>query len=67
MRVVEYQVPDRDGDGKGKVIALVTTITQMTAAPGPAAGAGIPSKVGARNRERPAQDAPARPRQSAAV
>jgi hypothetical protein len=35
VRVVEYQVPDRDGDGKGEVIALVTTITQMTAAPAP--------------------------------
>ena len=27
VRVVEYEVPDRDGDGKGEVIALVTTIT----------------------------------------
>jgi hypothetical protein len=35
IRVVEYEVPDRDGDGKGEVIALVTTITQMTAAPAP--------------------------------
>jgi hypothetical protein len=35
VRVVEYQVPDRDGDGKGEVIALVTTITQMAAAPAP--------------------------------
>jgi Transposase DDE domain len=35
VRVVEYQVPDRDGDGKGEVIALVTTITEMTAAPAP--------------------------------
>ena len=33
--MVEYEVPDRDGDGKGEVIALVTTITQMTAAPAP--------------------------------
>ena len=33
--MVEYQVPDRDGDGKGEVIALVTTITRMTAAPAP--------------------------------
>jgi len=31
--VVEYEVPDRDGDGNGEVIALVTTITEMTAAP----------------------------------
>ncbi len=35
MRMVEYEVPDRDGDGKGEVIALVTTITEMTAAPAP--------------------------------
>ena len=35
MRVVEYEVPDRDGDGKGEVIALVTTITGMAAAPAP--------------------------------
>jgi len=34
VRVVEYEVPDREGDGKGEVIALVTTITEMTAAPG---------------------------------
>ena len=33
VRVVEYEVPDRDGDGSGEVIALVTTITEMTAAP----------------------------------
>ena len=32
VRVIEYEVPDRDGDGKGEVIALVTTITEMTAA-----------------------------------
>jgi hypothetical protein len=31
VRVVEYEVPD----GKGEVIALVTTIMQMTAAPAP--------------------------------
>jgi hypothetical protein len=35
VRVVEYEVPDRDGDGKGEVIALVTTITEMTAGPAP--------------------------------
>src|SRR5712691_11455592 len=35
VRVIEYQIPDRDGDGTGEVIALVTTITQMTAAPAP--------------------------------
>jgi hypothetical protein len=35
VRVIEYEVPDRDGDGKGEVIALVTTISEMTAAPAP--------------------------------
>jgi hypothetical protein len=33
VRVVEYQVPDRDGDGKGELIALVTTLTDPLAAP----------------------------------
>jgi len=40
-----------DGDngyGKGEVIALVTTITEMTAASGPAVGGGLSPKVGAR-------------------
>jgi hypothetical protein len=27
VRVIEYQIPDRDGDGNGELIALVTTIT----------------------------------------
>jgi len=31
--VVEYTVPDRRGDGKDELIALVTTITEQTAAP----------------------------------
>ena len=35
VRVVEYEVPDRDGDGKGELIALITTITEMAAAPAP--------------------------------
>jgi hypothetical protein len=35
VRVVEYTVPGRDGDSTGEVIALVTTITAMTAAPAP--------------------------------
>ncbi len=33
VRVVEYQVLDRDGDGNGKLIALVTTLTDPVAAP----------------------------------
>jgi hypothetical protein len=35
IRVTGYEVPDRDGDGKREVIALVTTITAMTAAAAP--------------------------------
>lgn len=35
VRVVEYEVPDRDGDGKDEIIALITTITSFTAAPAP--------------------------------
>ena len=34
-RIRGLAIPDRDGDGKGEVIALITTITQMTAAPAP--------------------------------
>jgi Insertion element 4 transposase N-terminal len=33
VRVIEYEVPDRQGDGSGELIALITTITEMTAAP----------------------------------
>jgi hypothetical protein len=33
VRVIEYQVPDREGDGKDELIALVTTITDFPAAP----------------------------------
>jgi hypothetical protein len=35
VRVIEYEVPDRDGDGKGALIALITTITEPAAAPAP--------------------------------
>ena len=27
IRVIEYEIPDRDGDGNGELIALITTIT----------------------------------------
>jgi hypothetical protein len=33
VRVIEYDVPDREGDGKGELIALVTTITDRRRAP----------------------------------
>jgi hypothetical protein len=32
-RVIEYDVPDREGDGKDELIALVTTITDFRLAP----------------------------------
>ena len=35
VRVVEYEVPDRAGDGKDELIALVTTITDLREAPPP--------------------------------
>ena len=46
VRVVEYEVPDRDGDGKGEVIALVTTITADDGGPGAAARGGLPPALG---------------------
>jgi hypothetical protein len=35
VRVAEYEVPDREGDGKDEIIALVTTITAWADAPAP--------------------------------
>jgi hypothetical protein len=35
VRVIEYQVPDRDGDGTGELIALITTVTDPRAVPAP--------------------------------
>jgi hypothetical protein len=32
VRVIEYEIPDRDGDGSGELIALITTITNPAAA-----------------------------------
>ena len=39
VRVVEYEVPDREGDGKDELIALITTITEFPA-PRPASSPG---------------------------
>ena len=33
VRVIEYEVPDREGDGKDEVIALITTIADFPDAP----------------------------------
>ena len=32
VRVIEYEIPDRDGDGSGELIALITTITDPASA-----------------------------------
>jgi Insertion element 4 transposase N-terminal/Transposase DDE domain len=32
VRVIEYRIPDRDGDGSGELTALITTITDPAAA-----------------------------------
>jgi hypothetical protein len=32
VRVIEYEIPDRDGDGSGELISLITTITDPAAA-----------------------------------
>jgi hypothetical protein len=32
VRVIEYEIPDRDGDGSGELTALITTITDPAAA-----------------------------------
>ena len=39
VRVIEYEVPDREGDGKDELIALVTTITDLREAPAAALAA----------------------------
>ena len=33
VRVIEYEIPDRDGDGTGELLALITTITDPRQAP----------------------------------
>ena len=33
VRVIEYEMPGRDGDGTGELIALITTLTEFTVAP----------------------------------
>ena len=60
MRVIEYEVPDRDGDGTGELIALGHHDHRSAAGPGGRAGGGLSRKMGARNREPAAQDVPAR-------
>jgi hypothetical protein len=40
VRVIEYEVPDRDGDGKHELITLITTITSWQDAPAAVLAAG---------------------------
>ena len=66
VRVIEYEVPDRDGGGKGELIALITTVTAMTDAPATA----LAEAYHQRWEHEPGNDrssAPARARTSAAV
>jgi hypothetical protein len=35
QQLIEYEVPDRDGDGGGELIALITTITDPVTSPAP--------------------------------
>ena len=67
VRVIEYEIPDRDGDGSGELIALITTITSPAAAIRAGTSPGLLPALGRRNRQQSAQDAPARPRDGAAV
>ena len=67
VRVIEYTVPDRDGNGTGELIVLLTTIPDPRDAQRRRAGRHLPPALGARNRQRPAQDPPTRPRQGAAL
>jgi len=65
VRVVEYEVPDRDGDGKNELITLITTIVDAAEAPGAALAEDLPPALGARARKQAAQDLPARARPGA--
>ena len=47
VRVVEYEVPDREGDGKDEIIALITTITEFTDAPAGILARGYHERWGA--------------------
>ena len=52
VRVIEYEVPDREGDGKDELIALITTIAGVPGRARSRSRAGISPALGARDRER---------------
>jgi hypothetical protein len=62
VRVVEYDVPDRAGNDTGELIVLLTTILDPADARADELAGGLPPTVGRRDRQRPTQDPPARPR-----
>ena len=68
-RVIEYDVPDRVGNGTGELIVLLSTITDLGGDNGPGPTSWPPPTIsaGSRRPQRPAQDPPARPRPGAAL
>jgi len=60
VRVIEYEVPDREGDGTDEVIAPDHHHRGLPGRPCGRPRAGLSRKMGARDRERPAQDLPPR-------
>ena len=67
VRVIEYDVPDREGDGKDEDGARRPGHHHHRLPGGHGAGARgrLPRALGTRDRQRPAQDMPARSRQGA--
>ena len=67
VRVIEYTVPDRDGDGDRGADRPAHHDHRPARRPRRAARAGLPSAVGTRDRQQAAQDPPARAGQDPAV
>jgi hypothetical protein len=65
VRVIEYDVPGRDGDGE--LIALITTITDPSAASAQELAQAYCQRWERGDRQRSAEDLPARARRGAAV
>jgi hypothetical protein len=68
-RVIEYDVPDRAGNGTGELIVVLTSILHPDGPDGPAPTSWPPPTpaLRTRDRERSAQDPPTRPRAGAAL
>ena len=60
VRAIGYEVPDREGDGKHEVIALIATVLDFPDAPAAVLAAAHHERW-KHDRERPAQDLPPRP------